>query len=241
MNSPLTMFSIAHKISTSITSFLCFFIILITIPAGANEPVVYDSSEDCSSLNTYLTTYDYTHFLNAVAASDTHSLYDKTMMKGSILRLGLPGFYRYEIFSHEVNVPICFINLKDVNYFIKWCYHGKQIDEVTNGVLESEIDNSSLINIQSCKNIDLELKGNRSTLGYQIKYPFLKQEQAAQEDSSSWEDIKAFCGIVIIGVILSKSYACMYQRDNPSPSAPPYEFPSPSAPPRDWYDYPGIP
>jgi formylglycine-generating enzyme required for sulfatase activity len=70
----------------------------------------------------------YVTFLNAVAASDPHGLYDP-MMSGSyggIARGGVDGSYTYSAKPNMANRPVNFIDFEDGLRFANWLHNGQQ-------------------------------------------------------------------------------------------------------------------
>ena len=68
-----------------------------------------------------VTADDYCEFLNDVAATDLHSFYEKQMK--CIVRLGKPGYYRYEVMDGKENVPITYISENVAMSYCDWLEH----------------------------------------------------------------------------------------------------------------------
>ena len=75
----------------------------------------------------------YCAFLNAVAADDSHSLYDPDMARGHtvyesgcrIQRDGEPGSYTYSVSSDWANRPVNFVSFWDACRFANWLHNGQ--------------------------------------------------------------------------------------------------------------------
>ncbi|MFC1758801.1 SUMF1/EgtB/PvdO family nonheme iron enzyme [Planctomycetota bacterium] len=70
----------------------------------------------------------YVEFLNAVAKSDPHQLFDPKMQSsrsGIISRSGSDGDYSYEPFEHYGNKPVGFISYWDAARFANWMHNGQ--------------------------------------------------------------------------------------------------------------------
>ncbi|MFH1615101.1 MAG: SUMF1/EgtB/PvdO family nonheme iron enzyme [Planctomycetota bacterium] len=86
----------------------------------------------------------YAEFLNAVAASDPHKLWDydeqfgfDTMgdptypMRGGITRSGSPGSYAYAAISGRENMPVLWVSWRSAARFVNWMHNGQQNDPIT--------------------------------------------------------------------------------------------------------------
>lgn len=77
-----------------------------------------------------VTAGQYTAFLNAVAATDTYSLYNSSMAIASygcgITRSGSSGSYTYTVDSNFVNRPVNWVNFLDTCRFANWLNNGQQ-------------------------------------------------------------------------------------------------------------------
>lgn len=84
------------------------------------------------SYDYYIGTYEvtntqYTSFLNAVAATDTHGLYNTSMgsdLRGGISRSGSSGSYSYSVISGFENRPVNFVSFWDAARFTNWLTTG---------------------------------------------------------------------------------------------------------------------
>ncbi len=82
----------------------------------------------------------YTAFLNAVAATDTHALYDTRMgthAQGGITRNGTSGNFTYATKSGMENKPVAFINWFDAARFANWCANGQPTGAQSNATTEN--------------------------------------------------------------------------------------------------------
>jgi formylglycine-generating enzyme required for sulfatase activity len=86
-------------------------------------------------IGTYdVTTAQYTQFLNAVAATDTYSLYNPNMASVptsflnagcGIVRSGSPGSFTYSFAADHANFPVNYVNWGDAARFVNWLQHGQ--------------------------------------------------------------------------------------------------------------------
>ena len=75
-----------------------------------------------------VTNSQYTSFLNAVAATDTHSLYNTNMNSsthGGINRAGTSGSYTYSVKSGFGDKPVNFVSFWDAARFANWLTNGQ--------------------------------------------------------------------------------------------------------------------
>ena len=78
-----------------------------------------------------VTNAQYCEFLNAVAASDQHELYDSEMARttftegSGIRRTGSEGNYTYSLMSGRANKPVKFVSFWDACRFANWLHNGQ--------------------------------------------------------------------------------------------------------------------
>lgn len=76
-----------------------------------------------------VTAGQYTAFLNAVAATDTYTLYNSYMWDNGrgckIQRLGSPGSYTYSVADDMANRPVNVVNFWDAVRFANWLHNGQ--------------------------------------------------------------------------------------------------------------------
>lgn len=106
------------------------------IPVGnpGNPTDLWNTSGIYGSVNyeyeiarTEITNAQYTEFLNAVASSDPHGLWD-SMMSGSfggITRSGAAGSYTYATEPGRESKPVIGVGWDDAARFTNWMHHGK--------------------------------------------------------------------------------------------------------------------
>jgi len=77
-----------------------------------------------------VTAWQYTEFLNAVAATDTYSLYNPDMWSDGfgckIQRQGSQGNYMYTVGSEYANRPVNFVSWGDAARFANWLTNGQR-------------------------------------------------------------------------------------------------------------------
>ncbi|MFI0478949.1 MAG: hypothetical protein ACH349_07585, partial [Candidatus Rhabdochlamydia sp.] len=146
------------------------------------------SSLQISSTQTItVTASQYADFLNAVAKTDPHNLYEIAMgaypNAATIVRCGTPGHYRYSVVSGQEDHTMAYVDTESVMRFCNWMENGQPIGEqgletteegsynmsdVTNGTeVEGCSFNRILTNSNASyyiadaeKNSDLSLKSN---------------------------------------------------------------------------------
>ncbi len=81
----------------------------------------------------------YAEFLNAVAATDTYSLYNTGMTTSfinGISRAGVTGGYTYTVNPGSGNKPITYVSWFDAARFTNWLHHGQPTGLQTAGTTE---------------------------------------------------------------------------------------------------------
>lgn len=76
-----------------------------------------------------VTAEQYVRFLNAVAAADTHALYNPSMSSHAhgcgIERTGAPGSYTYSVAPDRARRPVNFVSFGDAMRFANWLHNGQ--------------------------------------------------------------------------------------------------------------------
>jgi len=81
-----------------------------------------------------VTNAQYAAFLNAVAATDTHSLYNTIMGSyGGITRTGSSGSYSYTAISGRENRPVTHVSFWDAARFANWLHNGQGSGDTESG------------------------------------------------------------------------------------------------------------
>lgn len=84
-----------------------------------------------------VTAGQYTAFLNAVAATDTHVLYDTGMSNATlgcgITRTGTPGSYTYAVADGFANRPVNYVTYWDACRFTNWLSNGQGSGDTESG------------------------------------------------------------------------------------------------------------
>jgi formylglycine-generating enzyme len=101
-------------------------------PGNANDPFtgnLYGGVAYNYTIGKYdVTVGQYAAFLNAVAATDTYSLYNPSMATdlniAGILRSGSPGSYTYSVIG-SANHPITYVSWSDAARFCNWLQNGQ--------------------------------------------------------------------------------------------------------------------
>lgn len=114
--------------STAATANVVIDTVLIGNANNANNSNGYGGVGYNYHIGTYeVTNSQYTDFLNATAATDTHSLYNTDMnntTRGGITRSGSSGSYTYSVKSGFGNKPVNFISFWDAARFSNWLTSG---------------------------------------------------------------------------------------------------------------------
>jgi len=90
----------------------------------------YGSVNYAYNIGTFeVTAGQYTEFLNAVAATDTYTLYNPSMWTNSrgckIERLGEEGHYTYSVATEWANRPVNYVSWADAARFSNWLHNGQ--------------------------------------------------------------------------------------------------------------------
>jgi len=106
-------------------------------PNNAADSSGYGAVGNSYAIGTYeVTTNQYTAFLNAVAATDTFSLYNTDMgssQYGGITRSGSSGSYSYAVKSGFENKPVNYVSFWDAARFANWLNNGQGIGSTETG------------------------------------------------------------------------------------------------------------
>src|SRR3990167_6573144 len=137
-------------------SFLCFLAILLSAhyllaetPSQSDDGAQNNRRGDCSNVGTCskgideggegdfvpvlsnVTVSQYCDFLNAVAADDSHRLYDEQMgsdrERACIKRAGTPGNYTYSVIEGKGEYPITFVSWFNQARFCNWMENGQPV------------------------------------------------------------------------------------------------------------------
>jgi len=102
--------------------------VLVGNANNAADSTSYGSVSYDYHIGTYeVTNSQYTAFLNATAATDTHSLYSTSMnsdANGGITRAGSSGSYTYSVKSGFSDKPVNFVSFWDAARFSNWLTTG---------------------------------------------------------------------------------------------------------------------
>jgi formylglycine-generating enzyme required for sulfatase activity len=118
---------------------------------NANDTTGYGGVSYGYHIGTYeVTNSQYTAFLNATAATDTHSLYNANMgtsTHGGINRTGSSGSYTYSVKTGFDNKPVNYVSFWDAARFANWLTNGQGSGDTETGVYEltsAGISNNSI-------------------------------------------------------------------------------------------------
>jgi formylglycine-generating enzyme required for sulfatase activity len=90
---------------------------------------------------TEITAGQYTEFLNAVAKTDTHGLYNTNMWSSNhgckIQQTGTAGSWEYSVASDRANRPVNYVSFWDAVRYANWLHNGKPTGPQGSGTTES--------------------------------------------------------------------------------------------------------
>lgn len=116
------------------------FITIPTVPIGnvgnSRDTTTYGAVGYRYNIGTTeVTNAQYAAFLNAVAATDTYSLYNVSMAGsfGGITRAGSPGSFTYSTISGRENNPVNYVSFWDATRFANWLHNGQGSGNTENG------------------------------------------------------------------------------------------------------------
>jgi hypothetical protein len=75
-----------------------------------------------------VTNAQYSEFLNAVATTDTHTVYDVNMgsgFRGGILRTGTSGSFSYTPIAGREDLPVNYVSFFNTMRFANWLHNGQ--------------------------------------------------------------------------------------------------------------------
>jgi formylglycine-generating enzyme required for sulfatase activity len=111
-------------------------------PGNAADSTGFGSVAYTYNIGTYeVTAGQYAEFLNAVAKTDTYSLYNTNMSDTSqgsgIARSGVSGSYTYSVATDFVNRPVNYVSYWDACRFTNWLHNGQPTDAQGVGTTET--------------------------------------------------------------------------------------------------------
>jgi hypothetical protein len=93
-----------------------------------------------------VTAGQYTEFLNAVAATDTHGLYNASMWSSThgckIERSGGSGSYSYSVAADRADRPVTYVSWCDTMRFSNWLHNGQGAGDTENGAYDMSLGSS---------------------------------------------------------------------------------------------------
>ena len=139
--------SLCVCITSTVVSAVTIEWVTVGNPGNANDDTGYGSVSEVYRISTYEVTADqYTEFLNAVAASDPHGLYNTSMWTFSckIQRSGSSGSYTHSVASDWANRPVNFVSWYDCLRFSNWLHNGQPTGAQTASTTEDGAYDMSL-------------------------------------------------------------------------------------------------
>lgn len=106
-----------------------------------------------------VTNCEYVEFLNAIASTDTHFVYNENMesdARGGINRSGSPGSYSYTVKTNMGNKPVIYISWFSSARYCNWLHNGKPSGPQTGSTTEDGAYtlNGATNGIAAAKNIN---------------------------------------------------------------------------------------
>ena len=112
--------------------------VLVGNAGNANDTTGYGGVSYDYHIGTYeVTNSQYTAFLNATAATDTHSLYNSNMNSssyGGIQQSGTSGSFTYSVKTDMGNKSVNFVSFWDAARFTNWLTNGQGSGDTETGV-----------------------------------------------------------------------------------------------------------
>jgi formylglycine-generating enzyme required for sulfatase activity len=105
-------------------------------PSNAADTTGFGAVADVYRISKYeVTNAEYAEFLNAVAATDPHGLYDTRMglVRGGITRSGSSGSFSYSAIAGRENMPVNFVSFYDSLRFANWLHNGQGSGDTETG------------------------------------------------------------------------------------------------------------
>ncbi len=114
---------------------------------NAADSTGYGGVSDVYQISTYeVTAGQYTEFLNAVADTDSHGLYNTSMWSiGSgckIQQSGSSGSYSYSVASDYANRPVNYVSWYDTLRFSNWLHNGQGAGDTEDGAYDMLLGSS---------------------------------------------------------------------------------------------------
>ena len=114
---------------------------------NAADSTGYGSVSEDYQIGTYeVTAGQYAEFLNSVAATDTHGLYNTSMWSNSygckIQRSGGSGSYTYSVASDWENRPVNYVGWYDSLRFANWLHNGQGAGDTEDGAYDMSLGSS---------------------------------------------------------------------------------------------------
>jgi formylglycine-generating enzyme required for sulfatase activity len=108
---------------------------------NADDSTGYGGVSDVYQIGTYeVTAGQYTEFLNSVAATDTHGLYNTSMWSSShgckIQRSGSSSSYSYSVAADRADRPVNYVGWYDSLRFANWLHNGQGAGDTEDGAYD---------------------------------------------------------------------------------------------------------
>jgi hypothetical protein len=113
---------------------------LVSIPSNRLLALGFSAPISDVSVSVMESTFeDYCDFLNSVASTDTHNLYNPSMQNLGIVRSGSRGSYSYSVALGFEHYPVTYVSWFDAARYANWLANGKPIGSEDSSTTEDGV------------------------------------------------------------------------------------------------------
>lgn len=150
---------LGFRISTVSNNNMSNFVMVGDINNTADSATGFGSVGYVYKIGKYpVTNFEYVEFLNAIAKTDTYSLYDANMgvnIRGGITRTGTAGSYLYSLKPNMGNKPVNYLNWFRCARYCNWLHNNKSI-----GAQDSSTTEDGAYTLNGANTTQIILKNN---------------------------------------------------------------------------------
>ncbi|MFI0348322.1 MAG: hypothetical protein ACH346_06105, partial [Chthoniobacterales bacterium] len=170
-------------------------LVLALVMINHSNLYAQDSSATLKQSNSYqtmiVTANEYAAFLNEVAKTDSYNLYDSAIgtdpSTATILRVGTPGNYSYEVLAGREESPVSYVNGDSAMRFCDWMGNNSQVTEAIG--LRSSTSPLSIIENSNASFLSLITKDSSTTIS---------------NNNDLWEEIGSLAALSIAACVMVK-------------------------------------